>query len=283
MTRAATDIAGLGAQVDWPDAEAAANTRAVASATAGRTAEFAEWLAGTQGVHPPRPPSRVRLAAVGGVSETVRTLAASLDVTVRDLEPPHDAGAAFEAGVAAADDAAESGVDLLLVTASAPDEVANAVVVSLLCAVEPTALLPRGGRAVDTAGWIRRAGTLRDARHAAADLRTDPDALLRHLQDPGLAGVTGLLAAATARRTPVVLDGASAVVAALLVADVARRATRWWLVADTDDDPVHTRAVSELEHEPVLRLDRRGDGTAAVLCVPVLRASAEHAAAGTPS
>lgn len=275
----AIDLAALGAGVEWPDAEAALSARSTDFAPAGRLGELVEWLAATQGRFPPEPPSRPRLMVFGPVSPAVHALATSLDVGVRSvqIDAGTDVASALAAGSDVADEEIETGCDLLIVADPGAGPAA-AVVVSLVTGAEPVALLPRGAAATDTAAWITRAETLRDTRRRVAELRNEPDRLLAALADPQLAATTGLILQGVALRTPVVLDGTAAVVAALLGHDVQSRADRWWRIADSCPDPVHARAVEELLQRPMLDLaTSAGDGMAGVLTVALLRAAAHLA------
>ena len=79
----------------------------------------------------------------------------------------------------------------------------------------------------------------------------------------------------------VVVDGLSAVAAALVAHAAAAQARQWWQLADTSGEPAHKLAASRLRLTPILRLGTSaGDGTAGVLAVEVLRAAADCAAAG---
>lgn len=275
MTPAVLDLAALGADVEWPDAESAAQARSGDYAAAGRLGELVEWLAGTQGRFPPEPPAHPRCIVLGPVSAGAGALAESLDVGVREFATDDlDVSGACPAGSAVADDEVDAGTDLLIV-ADADSGPAAAVVVSLLTGAEPVALLPRGAAATDTASWIARATLLRDTRHEIARSGTDPGTVLAALGDPRLAATTGLVLRAVSRRTPVVLDGTGGVVAGLLAHGVQSRSVRWWRVADSSPDPVHARALAELAQQPLLDLaTSSGDGTAGLLTVPLLRAAA---------
>lgn len=266
-------LSDLGADVDWTDAGAAAAARrAVAGRGMGRLGELAEWLAATQGRWPPDVPQRVRCLAVRELDPRVAELAANLDVGVRTL----DTHSGLAGGAAAADDEAESGCDLVVLVA--PEASAGAAAAVALCTdAEPVAVLPRGGAAVDTTAWIERARTVRDLRRAALALRDRPDELLAALDDVALAAAVGFVLQAAVRRTALVLDGAGALAAALLAAEVQPRAARWWQLADSSPDPVHARAAQQLGRPVLLDLDTAGDGTAGLLAVPLLRAAAAMA------
>lgn len=264
-------LAELGADIEWTDAAAARALRSAARPGTGRLVELAAWLASTKGHSPPR---RARCVAFGELPRHVTALAAMLDVGARAV-PAEDVTVAdaVAAGASAADREVDAGADLIVV--AAPDaSAAPAVAVGVLTNAEPVAMLPRGAAAVDTAAWIARAEHLRDTRRAVAGLRSDPDALLAATGDLVLASVTGFVLRAVARRTPLLLDGPAAAAAALLACRVQSRAGRWVRFADRSPDPVHVRALRDLDSEPVLDLGTTsGDGTAGLLALMVVRAA----------
>src|SRR5579875_3163184 len=75
-TDAMGTLAEIGAEVDWPDADASSAARAAARHEDGRLGELAEWLAGVQGTFPPAPPTAVRLVHLDPVAERAADLAA---------------------------------------------------------------------------------------------------------------------------------------------------------------------------------------------------------------
>ncbi|MDT4911032.1 MAG: nicotinate-nucleotide--dimethylbenzimidazole phosphoribosyltransferase [Pseudonocardiales bacterium] len=270
----------LGVDVDWTDADAAAAARARARAGSGRLADLVEWLAATEGRFPPSLPSRARCIVVGSVEDSVAELADSLQIGVRGIDVPADPTAAFTAGTTAADDEVDAGADLVVLAADDATN-ASAVAVGLLTGAEPVALLPRGAAAVDTRAWVVRAEDLRDARRRVAPLRSRPDEFLMALESPMFAAAVGFVLRAAGRRTPLILDGTGAVAAALFCFDIQTRVARWWQFADTSTDRIHQRVVDELTVRPLLDLGTsRGDGTAGLLAVAVLRAAATTSGAG---
>ena len=267
-----TDLLALGADVRATDAEAATAARTHARPAAGRLAELAEWLAATTGGYPPTPARRPRLTVVGAVEPVVAGLAEEAGVGLHHLTA-EEPSSAFAAGVAAADDEVDGGADLL-VLAARDATLAPALAVGVLTGAEPVALLPRGAQAVDSRAWTEQVVRLRDARREVTSLRHAPVELLDQLQSAALAAATGFLLRAVSRRTPVVLDGAAALAAALLCYEVQPRAAYWWRVSDTSVDPVHGHAVEYLLQQPVLGLGASsGDGIAGLLAVAVLRSA----------
>ncbi len=270
----APTLVRLGTDIGWGDVDAAAAAREQPPVGAGRLAELIEWLAATQGAYPPPPATRTPLLTISPAGESVAALADAAGVGVRTVEAPTDVDGAVDVGAAAADDEIEAGTDLLVL--ADPDAGhAPGVVVSVVTGAEPVTLLPRGADAIDSAAWIEAASRLRDARRRAAALRAAPDQLLLAAGSAALAVSTGVIMRAAARRTPVLLDGTSALAAAVLCREVQPRVARWVRIADVSPHPVHARATAEFAQRPLLDLGTsRGDGTAALLCLPVLRAAA---------
>lgn len=271
------DLLALGADVPWPDQQAQASVLAAfASAPeAGCLGELAGWLAATQGVAVPRAPQRVRVVHFGGappsaVADLAATVAAGV-VTVTGA----DVADAVRAGVAAADREVETGADLLIAACAGDLDPATAVI-SALSGAEPVALLPRGAAATDPAAWMQRAVRVRDSRRRLVPLRERPAELLAAAASTSLAAACSFVLQAAIRRTPVILDGVAVAAAALVARQVQPRAVRWWTSADTAAGPAGERARGQLGLPGVLGLGiGLGDGTAGLLCVPVL-----HAAAG---
>jgi nicotinate-nucleotide--dimethylbenzimidazole phosphoribosyltransferase len=154
------------------------------------------------------------------------------------------------------------------------------IAVSVLIGSEPAQVLARGAAACAPDEWMRRAVEVRNTRRRLNALRVQPGQLLARLGSPGLAAAAGFVLRASARRTPLLLDGVLAVVAALVVQRIAPQVTGWLQVADTSAEPAHRLASAALGRRPLLALGiERGDGVAGLLAVAVLRAAV--ACAGT--
>lgn len=180
-----------------------------------------------------------------------------------------------EAGTAAADAAADEGVDLL-VAEGAGDPAPALAVLAVLLDVEPvTAVGTAGGP-----GWAAQLGAVRSALPRLRPLVGDPVALLSAAGDPGLAFLTGAVEQAARRRTPVLLGSAPAAVAAALVADRLGPGTaRWLLPGSSSASPAAQRALTALGAAPVLDLRLPGPG-GAVLADAVLRTALDLLADG---
>ena len=283
----------------------------------GRLAELGAWLAAVQDHQPPVPFRRVRvvifaadhdaaagtelsysaeqtarLAAeirAGGTAVNVAARAAGATVRVvdvargsdpRDSDPP-DSERAVASGRAVADAEVDAGADLLVPgVIGIGNGTGAAALVAGLTDSEPVAVVDRGPG--DDAGWARQVGFVRAALLRARGCRHDPVALLDCCGGPAIAALTGLLAQAAQRRTPVVLDGAVAAVAGLLAERLMPGARAWWVAGTRSPEPAQKLALAQLGLIPLLDLSLRAeDGTGALLAVPLLAAAGSVARDGT--
>lgn len=283
----------------------------------GRLAELGAWLAAVQDHQPPVPFRRVRvvifaadhdaaagtessysaeqtarLAAeirAGGTAVNVVARAAGATVRVvdvargsdpRDSDPP-DSERAVAGGRAVADAEVDAGADLLVPgVIGIGNGTGAAALVAGLTDSEPVAVVDRGPG--DDAGWARQVGFVRAALLRARGCRHDPVALLDCCGGPAIAALTGLLAQAAQRRTPVVLDGAVAAVAGLLAERLVPGARAWWVAGTRSPEPAQKLALAQLGLIPLLDLSLRAeDGTGALLAVPLLAAAGSVARDGT--
>jgi nicotinate-nucleotide--dimethylbenzimidazole phosphoribosyltransferase len=115
---------------------------------------------------------------------------------------------------------------------------------------------------------------VRDALFRARPVSSDPVALLRCCGGADLAGIAGFCAQAAVRRTPLLLDGIAVTAAALVAERLAPEARQWWQAGHRSPEPAHAVALAQLGLDPIIDLQMRlGEGTGAVMALPVLRAS----------
>ncbi|MGH3913481.1 MAG: nicotinate-nucleotide--dimethylbenzimidazole phosphoribosyltransferase, partial [Pseudonocardiaceae bacterium] len=179
---------------------------------------------------------------------------------------------ALAAGIAIADEEVDRGADVLI---AGDMGIANttpaAVLVAALIGAEPVAVVGRG-TGIDDAGWMRKTTAIRDALRRARPVVGDPVALLRTAGGADLAAMTGFLAQAAVRHTPVILDGLAIGAAALLAEELAPGARAWWVAGHRSVEPAHTQALAHLHLEPVLDLEMRlGEGSGAVVALALLQ------------
>lgn len=117
------------------------------------------------------------------------------------------------------------------------------------------------------------------ARHTpAGGWGTDRDSVVALLAAVGgfeHAALAGFMLGAAARRTPVLLDGVIACSAALVAQALCPSVTDYLIAGHRSSEPGATVALDRLGLEPVLDLGLRlGEGSGAVLAVPLVQAAA---------
>ncbi|NLG56233.1 MAG: nicotinate-nucleotide--dimethylbenzimidazole phosphoribosyltransferase, partial [Rhodococcus sp.] len=179
---------------------------------------------------------------------------------------------AVAAGRAIADDEIDSGADVLIVGDMGIGNTTPAtVLIASLAGIEPVVAVGRGS-GIDDAGWIRKTAAIRDAMWRARPLVRNTDALLRTVGGADIAAMTGFLAQAALRRTPVILDGVVVAAAAMVAEEYAPGARDWWVAGHRSPEPAHSAALNQLQLEPILDLDARlGEGTGALVAIPIVQ------------
>jgi nicotinate-nucleotide--dimethylbenzimidazole phosphoribosyltransferase len=199
----------------------------------------------------------------------VRRGSGSIDV--EDALTDDEVRAAVRAGKAIADAEVDGGADLLIAgDLGIGNSTPASVLVAALTGSEPVAVVGRGSGIDDTA-WMRKAAAVRDALRRARMVLSDPIALLRTTAGADIAAMTGFLAQAAIRKTPVILDGLDAGAAALVAEELVPGARLWWTAGQRGGEPAHALALEHLDLDPILDLDvRLGEGCGAVAALPLL-------------
>ncbi|WP_230394065.1 bifunctional adenosylcobinamide kinase/adenosylcobinamide-phosphate guanylyltransferase [Plantactinospora alkalitolerans] len=182
-----------------------------------------------------------------------------------------------------AEEAVEAGAQLIVLAAcGAGTDAAAAAVLAATAGAEPAAVLGRvvnpGGQ-VDDAAWMTRCAAVRDAMHRTRRSTRDAKDVLAEIGGGDIAIATGVLLGATARRTPVLLDGPVGVAAGLVSRDLAGQARHWCLLPDHGEHPAVRLGADVLDLSPLLDLRLGlGEGAAALAALPLLRSALTLAA-----
>lgn len=186
-----------------------------------------------------------------------------------------EAERAVALGVALVDDEVDAGADLLLLgDMGIGNTTVSAVIISLLAPGDVVSLVGRG-TGIDDATWMRKCAAARDAVRRGRPDKGAPLELLASVGSPDLAVMVGALLRAAGRRTPVILDGPLTSAAALIAHRIAYKSRDWWQASHLSVEPAHAAAFARLDLAPLLDLKMRlGEGTGALLALPLLRAAA---------
>jgi nicotinate-nucleotide--dimethylbenzimidazole phosphoribosyltransferase len=211
---------------------------------------------------------------VSGQVGAHKVRAGSGNIAVEDALTESQTAAAIRAGAQIADEEVDGGADLLVAgDMGIGNSTAATVLVAALTGAEPVAAVGYG-TGIDDAGWMRKTAAVRDALFRARPVGVDPVALLRCCGGADLAALAGFCAQAAVRRTPVILDGLAVTAAALVADRLAPGARLWWQAGHRSTEPAHGLALAQLALDPIVDLRMRlGEGTGALVAVPVLRAA----------
>ncbi|MFH0520202.1 nicotinate-nucleotide--dimethylbenzimidazole phosphoribosyltransferase [Streptomyces sp. M41] len=201
-------------------------------------------------------------------------------IDVEDALTLEEAEAAFRAGMAVADEEADSGTDLVVLgDVSVGGTTAAGVLVAALCGTDASVVTGRGGLAIDDLAWMRKCAAIRDALRRARPVLGDQLQLLATVGGADLAAITGFLLQSAVRKMPVVLDGVVVAACALVGQRIAFRAPDWWLAAHDAGEPGQAKALDRMALEPLLDQGVRvGEGAGGLLALPMVQAAAALAA-----
>ncbi|MEU6095401.1 nicotinate-nucleotide--dimethylbenzimidazole phosphoribosyltransferase [Streptomyces sp. NPDC047079] len=201
-------------------------------------------------------------------------------IDVEDALTPEEAEAAFRAGVAVADEEADSGTDLVVLgDVSVGGTTPAAVLIAALCGTDASVVTGRGGFAIDDLAWMRKCAAVRDALRRARPVLGDQLQLLAAVGGADLAAMTGFLLQCAVRKTPVILDGVVSAACALVGQRIAFRAPDWWLAGQNSGEPAQAKALDRMALEPLLDHGMTvGEGAGALLALPLVQAAAALAA-----
>ncbi|WP_406127602.1 nicotinate-nucleotide--dimethylbenzimidazole phosphoribosyltransferase [Streptomyces sp. NBC_00989] len=201
-------------------------------------------------------------------------------IDIEDALTLEEAEAAFNAGVAVADEEADSGTDLVVLgDVSVGGTTPASVLIAALCGTDASVVTGRGGLAIDDLAWMRKCAAIRDALRRARPVLGDQLQLLATVGGADLAAMTGFLLQSAVRKLPVILDGVVAAACALVGQRVAFRAPDWWLAGQNSGEPGQAKALDRMALEPLLDHGVTvGEGAGALLALPLVQAAAALAA-----
>lgn len=150
-----------------------------------------------------------------------------------------------------------------------------ATLIAILIGTTADAVTGRG-TGVDDDTWRRKHAAIARAIERGTPHAGDPVRLLATVGSADIAAMVGLITECAERGVPVLLDGIVSCSAALLGAGLAPGAAAWWAAGHRSTEPASALALAHLGLAPLLDLDLRlGEGTGALLALPLLGAAAD--------
>lgn len=181
---------------------------------------------------------------------------------------------ALQVGVELADDAAENRSTLIGTGEMGIGNTTAASAITAVLAGQPVADVTGRGAGLDDAGWRRKVQVI---ERSLAVNQPDPSEPLEVLQKVGgleIAGLTGLILGAAARRIPVVVDGFISSAAAALACAIQPRTRQFLFAAHRSSEPGHAALLRFIGQTPLLDLHMRlGEGTGAALAMTLIESA----------
>jgi nicotinate-nucleotide--dimethylbenzimidazole phosphoribosyltransferase len=200
------------------------------------------------------------------------------DLTVEPAMTRDETLAALAVGVEVADRLVDEGADCLLTgDMGIANTTASAALIAAFTGAEPSEVTGRG-TGIDEEMLARKIDVVRRGlqRHRLTPqrARADPVGALAAVGGFEHAALTGLVLGGAARRVPVILDGVIAGAAALVAHALAPAGLEACLAGHRSAEPGHAYVLRALGLRPLVDLDLRlGEGTGAVLAVPLVQAA----------
>lgn len=208
----------------------------------------------------------------GVVDERVRP--GSADVRHGPAISVEDVHAACDVGVRMANKSIDSGARLLAVgEIGIGNTTAAAALIATFTGADPAVVTGRGS-GIDDAALERKRAIVSDVvarcgNRSVTEVLSEVGAL-------EVCALVGFMVAASARRTPIVLDGVTTLAAALATKEIAPHAVGHMIAGHRSPEPAVDAALGSLNLDPMVDFGLRvGEGTGALLALPLLAAGCE--------
>ncbi|MEO7631397.1 MAG: nicotinate-nucleotide--dimethylbenzimidazole phosphoribosyltransferase [Mycobacteriales bacterium] len=204
-----------------------------------------------------------------------RVRAGTANLAVEPAMSRDEAMAAVEVGIDVARRLVATGARVLLTgDMGIANTTASAALIAVFTRREPAEVTGRG-TGIDDRHFARKVDVV---RRALALHAPDPDDALGVVAALGgleHAALAGFILGGAALHVPVLLDGVIAGAAALVARGLAPGATAYCFAGHRSAEPGHSAALAELGLQPLVDLGLRlGEGTGAVLALPLLQCAA---------
>ena len=182
--------------------------------------------------------------------------------------------AALEVGIDLANHAAEAGCALIGTGEMGIGNTTAASAITAILAGRSVIEVTGRGAGLDDEGLRRKARAIERALVVNHPDASDPLNVLQTIGGLEIAGLTGLILCAAARRIPVIVDGFISTSAAAIACALQPRVRDFLFAAHRSSEPGHGALLKLIGHEPLLDLKMRlGEGTGAALCMSLMESA----------
>jgi len=186
-----------------------------------------------------------------------------------------EAAQAVLAGASVAKDLIAGGADLLCPgDMGIGNTTPSACLIAAFAGRSPEEVTGRG-TGIDDEAWALKVKVVERALEVHDPDTSDPLGVLAALGGLEHAAIAGVILAGAAARVPVVLDGVNTDAAALVACSLCPNAVGYLIAGHLSVEPGARVALEKLKLKPLVDLGMRlGEGTGALLAVPIVRAAA---------
>jgi nicotinate-nucleotide--dimethylbenzimidazole phosphoribosyltransferase len=203
------------------------------------------------------------------VAPGTRNLAREPAMTVEET------GAALDVGVEVADRVVADGARLLVTGDMGIGNTTPAAALIAACTGKPAQEVTGRGTGIDDAMLAHKQQVIERAA-GRLGVGAGPMVVLSELGGLEIAALCGFVVGGAAHRVPVVMDGVIAAAASVMAAEFAPGVVDYLIAGHRSSEPGSSVVLERLGLSPVLDLGMRlGEGSGAVLAVPVVQASAK--------
>ncbi len=182
--------------------------------------------------------------------------------------------AALAAGHALAEDAYAQSRNLIAVGEMGIGNTTAASVMTAALTGLPSSLVTGKGTGVESEAYAHKCRVVEEVVSRHFSEATSPREILRRGGGLEIAAMTGLMLGAARRRIAIVVDGFISTAAAAIACGLESGVRPYLFAGHRSQEPGHRVLLASLEMEPILDLDMRlGEGTGAVLAMPILEAA----------
>lgn len=185
-----------------------------------------------------------------------------------------EAEAALAAGDQIAAEQVAAGAQLLI---AGDLGIGNTTIAAALIAASlgvPAAAVAGHGTGIDEGTYQHKVALIQAALDRVGERVADPVERLAALGSADFAAAVGFIAGAARRGVPVLVDGVIAAAEALIAEDLAPGTKAWLWAGHRSTEPGQALALDRLGLKPLVDFSMRlGEGTGAVMAVPIVRAA----------
>jgi len=191
---------------------------------------------------------------------------------------PAELVAAIEVGFHMAQDAKDKGSNLVAVGEMGIGNTTAASAIATVLTKEPIGAVTGRGTGLDDAGKSKKQQVIEESvqlHFGNQEVQPEPLEVLRSVGGLEIAAMTGFILCAAANRMAVVCDGFISTAAAAIAFAIAPDVRGYLFAGHCSEEPGHKHLLRYMGLTPILELGMRlGEGTGAVLAMPVIESSA---------